>query len=117
MNARYLEGTLQCVIRASSNAYSSPMGVTQDSGFRLANNALWRDKLPPAYTAAVGRLNDAATEAEVTAANKALSEVLMDESWAVGMYTQNALSVFDKSVQGYSRNPADHPVFTDVHLS
>lgn len=117
VNARYLEGTLQCVIRASSNAYSSPMGVTQDSGFRLANNALWRDKLPASYSAAVGRLNDAATEAEVTAANKALSEVLMDESWAVGMYTQNALSVFDKSVQGYSRNPADHPVFTDVHLS
>lgn len=117
VNARYLDGSLQCLIRASSNAYSSPMGVLQDSAFRLANNALWKDKLPAAYVEAVGRLDNAATEEEVRAASKALNDVLVDEAWAVGMYTVDALSVFDKAVQGFVRNPADHPVFTDVHLT
>jgi peptide/nickel transport system substrate-binding protein len=117
VNARYLDGSLQCVVRASSNAYSSPMGVIQDSAFRLANNALWKTQLPPAYVQAVGQLNAAASTAEVEAATKAVNTVLTEESWAVGMYTVNALSAFDKSVQGFSRTPADHPVFTDVHLS
>ncbi|MEV0714320.1 ABC transporter substrate-binding protein [Asanoa sp. NPDC050611] len=117
VNSRYLEGSLQCVVRASSNAYSSPMGVAQDSAFRLANNVLWKDELPPAYVAAVAQLDKAASSAEVDAATKAVSAVLTDESWAVGMYTVNALSVFDKSVQGFARNPADHPVFTDAYLT
>jgi peptide/nickel transport system substrate-binding protein len=117
VNARYLDGSLQCVIRASSNAYSSPMGVLQDSAFRLANNALWKDKLPAAYVDAVRRLDESATPEQVLAASKVLNAVLVDEAWAVGMYTVDALSVFDKSVRGFARNPADHPVFTDTHLT
>ncbi len=117
VNAKYLEGSEQCVIRASSNAYSSPTGITQDSGFRLANNALWKDQIPQDYQDAIAALTAAATPEAVQAATAQLNTVLTDESWAIGMYTQVNLSAMDSKIKGFTRSPADHPVFTEVYVA
>lgn len=117
VNSNYLAGKEQSVVRASSNAYASPVGITQDSGFRLANNALWKDELPADYKDAIAALEAAATDDEVRTATDKLNAVLIDEAWVAGMYTLITLDVFDKTVTGYERTPANHPVFAKVQVS
>jgi hypothetical protein len=53
----------------------------------------------------------------VKAATDKLNDVLLDQAWVAGMYTLITLDVFDKTVTGYSRTPANHPVFAKVQVS
>ena len=46
----------------------SPSAVTTNSFMRVANNVVWKDKLPPAYVEAMRKVRTAVSPADETAA-------------------------------------------------
>jgi len=111
----YQSGKAQCYMGASSNSFRGATGMTSNTAFRLANNPMLKDNVPAAYRAAVAKADAAIEPAAVTTATKELTEVIMDECFAVGVYTLEQPSAISREFHGYDRMVADHPLLTQTY--
>lgn len=110
--AAYLEALfaskLQCTVANQPNNLQSPSLIARGRQMLPGKeNTTFRDKVPPRYVAAVAAAGSALTPEDQQAAYAELNEVLVDESWAVGISTQPSLFALQPRVTGLATDRRD----------
>lgn len=102
---RLVAGDFGVVLGQMGGGQLSLPRIVQNSLFRLANNPLWPDGIPPAgYVEAITTLTTAADETVRSAAYQQLNETVVDEAWSIATYYVPQLFVFKKDLEGVSRD-------------
>ncbi len=110
--AAYLEALfaskLQCTVANQPNNLQSPSLIARGRQMLPGKeNTTFRAKVPPRYVDAVAAAGSALTPDDQQAAYAELNEVLVDESWAIGISTQPSLFALDQRVTGLATDPRD----------
>ena len=114
---RLLKGDFPATMSQSSNANKYPTGITLNSIYRIVNNVGWTGGLPPkGYVDAINQLNSVQEPSAQAASFKALSNVLMDESWVLSIARANTIFVMKKQVQGFDFTVDDLSLFEKVWI-
>ena len=95
----------------------SPSAVTTNSFMRVANNVVWKDKLPPAYVEAMRKVRTAANPADETAACMELNQVIEENCWFVPIVLKRSLTAMDKQITGVWRDIDDRLDLREARLS
>ncbi len=95
----------------------SPSAVTTNSFMRVANNVVWKDKLPPAYVEAMRKVRTAASPADEKAACAELNAVIEEHCWFIPITLKRSLTAMDKRITGAWRDIDDRLDLRQARLS
>ncbi|MFD0866729.1 ABC transporter substrate-binding protein [Tessaracoccus lubricantis] len=102
---RLVAGDFGVVLGQMGGGQLSLPRITQNSLFRLSNNPLWPDGVPPqAYVEAIETLTSEQDEKARQAAFDQLNDVIVDEAWAIGTYYVPQLYMFKPELKGVARD-------------
>ncbi|WP_211288577.1 ABC transporter substrate-binding protein [Actinophytocola xinjiangensis] len=106
---------LQCTVAFQPNNMQSPSLIARGRQMLTTTaNTTFLDKVPPAYVAAVEAAGAAIAPEDQKTAYAALNEVVVDESWAVGVTTVPSLFALDKRVNGLVTDVRDFVDLTET---
>lgn len=112
---RLVAGDFGVVLGQMGGGQLSLPRITQNSLFRLSNNPLWPDGVPPQpYVEAIEALTGELDEATRTAAFKKLNEVIVEEAWAIGAYYVPQLHMYKKDLKGVGRDHQNALLLADA---
>jgi peptide/nickel transport system substrate-binding protein len=106
---------LECCVAAQPNNMQSPSLVSRGRQMLTGpDNLMMGDNVPDAYVEAVDASRTAVTAEDQAAAYARLSEILVDEAWAVGIATRPSLSALDEGVTGLAVDQRDFLDLTET---
>lgn len=112
---RLVAGDFGLVLGQMGGGQLSLPRVVQNSLFRLADNPLWTEGVPPpAYVEAMQTLTTESDEAVQEQAFVQLNQVVVDESWAIGTYYVPTLFIHKSDLEGVARDHQNALVLTDA---
>jgi peptide/nickel transport system substrate-binding protein len=104
-NTRLVAGDFGVALGQVGGGQLSVPRIVQNSLMRTANNPLWPNGVPPArYSEAMTTLISATDPAVQARAYTDIREVLIDESWAIGLYDVPTLWAYKRSLKGLARD-------------